>query len=150
MITATSRIATIAFDGRTVTITRKRSGFVDRGTRTISLDHIAGVQFKEAGLVSSGYIRIVQAGTLEHRGHRTGAFATEVLKDENAVPFGRPQQEQFAAVKAAIDQALAQRTTGAPAAGSLADEIAKLQQLLTTGALTQAEFEQAKARLLSQ
>lgn len=32
--------------------------------------------------------------------------------------------------------------------GSLADEIAKLQQLLQVGALSPAEFEQAKARLL--
>lgn len=150
MIEATSRIATITFDGRTVTITRKRSGFVDRGTRTIPLHHIAGVQFKGAGLVSSGYIRIVQAGTIEHRGRRTGAFATDVLKDENAVPFGRPQQDQFAAIKAALDQALAQGTTGSTAGGSLADELAKLQQLHATGTLTDREFERAKARLLGQ
>jgi phage shock protein PspC (stress-responsive transcriptional regulator) len=32
---------------------------------------------------------------------------------------------------------------------SLADEIAKLHELLNRGALTQAEFEQAKSRLLS-
>jgi phage shock protein C len=32
---------------------------------------------------------------------------------------------------------------------STADEIAKLHDLLTRGAITQAEFEQAKARLLS-
>jgi phage shock protein PspC (stress-responsive transcriptional regulator) len=32
---------------------------------------------------------------------------------------------------------------------SLADEIAKLHELLNRGALTQAEFEQAKARLLA-
>jgi phage shock protein PspC (stress-responsive transcriptional regulator) len=33
---------------------------------------------------------------------------------------------------------------------STADEIAKLHQLVEKGALTQAEFEQAKARLLSE
>lgn len=33
---------------------------------------------------------------------------------------------------------------------SVADEIAKLHGLLASGALTQAEFEQAKARLLGQ
>ena len=33
---------------------------------------------------------------------------------------------------------------------STADEIAKLHQLLEKGALTQAEFEQAKARLLTE
>ncbi|GAB2696264.1 SHOCT domain-containing protein [Kitasatospora kifunensis] len=41
-----------------------------------------------------------------------------------------------------------QAAATAPTGGSLADEIAKLQQLLQAGALSQTEFEQAKARLL--
>lgn len=147
MIKATSRIATITFDGRLITITRARSGFVDKGTRSIPVDTITAVTIKAAGLFTGGYIRFVMPGSPEHRGHRTGAFQTDVLKDENAVPFGKAQQPEFEALKEAIEKVIAGRGQAAPAV-SAADEIAKLHGLLQAGAITEAEFGRAKTQLL--
>lgn len=47
------------------------------------------------------------------------------------------------------DMQLEQRTKQQAAASSTADEIAKLQQLKDSGALTQQEFDAAKARALA-
>jgi hypothetical protein len=146
-VTAASRIAAVTFDGHTITINRPKSGFVDRGTRTIPIAQVTAVQFKPAGMMTGGYIRFVIPGTLEHRGHRTGALQTDVLKDENAVPFGGKQQAQFEALKDAVENAIAGRGPAGPAA-SVADELAKLHGLVRSGVLTSAEFEQAKAQLL--
>ena len=151
MIEAASRIAAIAFDGRAVTITRTRSGYVGKGTQTIPISQISAIRWKPAGSWSgAGHIKFVLAGTVARTYDRTKVFKTDVLKDENAVPFSRKQQPDFEKLRAAVEQAIAQLQGGAaqPAGGSLADELVKLQSLVQAGALSQAEFEQAKGRLL--
>ncbi|GAA1246415.1 hypothetical protein GCM10009665_41670 [Kitasatospora nipponensis] len=148
MIEATSRIATISFDGRTVNITRPRGGLgVDQGTRTYPIGHVSGIQWRPATVMRAGYLRLSVPGVAEVRGKR--GREVDPLRDELAVPFGRGSQQAFEAVRDAIQWALSAQAGPAPAAGgSLADELAKLQQLLQAGALSPAEFEQAKAQLL--
>ena len=151
MIEAENRTATTTFDGHTVTITRHRDGFVPRGTRTIPISQISAIRWKPASKWKGpGHLRFVLAGTVEHRYSQTAILKTDVLKDENAVPFSHTQQPEFEALKVAIERALAQPKAGPaqPAGGSLADELGKLQQLVQAGALSPQEFEQAKARLL--
>jgi len=153
-ITAASRIATIEFDGHTVTITRPRSGFgVDKGSRSIPIGQISGIQLKAAGKWSgSGYLRFVIGGTIERRYRQSQVLKTDVLKDQNAVPFNYKQQAPFVALKEAVEQAIAQQQAGGvqAASPSLADELAKLQGLLQQGVLTPDEFTAAKTRLLGQ
>lgn len=151
MIEAENRTARVTFDGHAVTITRHRDGFVPRGTRTIPVSQISAIRWKPASKWRGpGHLRFVLAGTVEHRYSQTAILKTDVLKDENAVPFSHTQQPAFSALKVAIEQALAQPQGGARQVGgdSLADELGKLQQLRRDGALSQDEFEQAKARLL--
>lgn len=160
MIEAENRTATVSFDGHAVTITRHRDGFVPRGTRTIPITQISAIRWKPASKWRGpGHLRFVLAGTVERRYSQTAILKTDVLKDENAVPFSHGQQPAFEALKAAIERALAQSHVGPvpPAgpgsattmrSGSLADELGKLQQLREAGALSPQEFEQAKARLL--
>lgn len=151
MIEAGNRTATVTFDGHAVTITRHGDGFVPRGTRTIPIGQITAIRWKPASKWKGpGHLRFVLAGTVEHRYSQTAILKTDILKDENAVPFGHTQQPAFEALKDALEQAISQPHTGPaqPSGGSLADEIGKLQQLRAAGALTDDQFEQAKARLL--
>lgn len=150
MIEAKGSTATVTFDGHLITINRPRGGFADRGTRTIPLGQISGIQWKAPTALRGGYLRFVLPGTVERTFSQTSLMMTDVLKDENAVLVGKRHLAAFEALKAAIEQALAQQRAvpAQPVGGSLADEIGKLQALLQTGALSPAEFEQAKAQLL--
>lgn len=150
MIEAEGSVATITFDGRVVTITRHRTAFdIPAGTRTIPLAQITAVQFKNAGRWSGGgYLRLDIAGTAERRIRQTQVLKTDQLKDPNLVSFGPKKQKAFEAVRDAIEDAL-RRGGQAQQPTSVADELAKLADLLRAGALTPTEFEQAKARLLS-
>ena len=72
----------------------------------------------------------------------------EATKDENAVMFTRPQQAAFEKVR---DGVLAAILKGAPTmlgASSIADEIAKLADLVDRGFLTREEFETQKTAVL--
>ncbi len=70
----------------------------------------------------------------------------------NAAPEPAPPPPQYAAA-AHADQPYAQPPAPAPApAASMADRLAQLKELgelLSAGVLTQAEFEQQKARILN-
>ena len=72
--------------------------------------------------------------------------------DPNAAPAPAPPPPQYAA-PAHADQPYAQPPAPAPApAASTADRLAQLKELgelLSAGVLTQAEFEQQKARILN-
>ena len=74
--------------------------------------------------------------------------------DSNAAPAPAPPPAQYAA-PAHADQPYAQPPAPAPApapAASMADRLAHLKELgelLSAGVLTQAEFEQQKARILN-
>jgi hypothetical protein len=154
MIEATSSAATVRFDGQAVTIDRPKAGFVDRGTRTIPIGQITAIQWKAPTALRGGYLKFLIAGTQERQYNRSSMFMADVLKDPDAVLVGNRNKAAFEALRAAIEQAISQQQAGYPqpapaAGGSLADELAKLQQLVQMGALTPAEFEQAKARLLN-
>lgn len=153
-ITVETRTTTVSFDGYTLTIDRTRNtGFQKKGTRSIPVGQISGIELKPAGTWSgAGHIRFVIGGTIERHYRTTQVFKTDVLKDDNAVPFSVKQQPRFEALKAAIEQSLAQQHAGgSQAAGpSLADELVKLQGLYQQGVLSQDEFASAKARLLGQ
>jgi len=149
MFQAASRIATIAFDSHVVTITRPKGGLgVDQGTRTYPIGQVTGIQWRPAGLMTSGYLRLVVPGVADVRSRKGGAV--DLLRDELSVPFGKGQQAAFEKVRVAIEQALALQHAGParPVGSSLADEIGKLQALVQAGALSPSEYEQAKARLL--
>ncbi|WP_327066855.1 DUF4429 domain-containing protein [Kitasatospora sp. NBC_01302] len=152
MIRAQSRTASVTFDGHTVTITRHGSPYLPDGSRSIPISQISAIRWSNAGRwTGGGYIRFVIAGTIERQYSQTAVLKTGPLKDENTVPFSHKTQPQYEALRAAIEQAIAQlQRGGQPAAvgGSIAEEIAKLAELLRLGAITREEFEQAKARLL--
>ena len=151
MLTATGPTGSITFDGRFVTLNRTRSNFVDRGSREIPIGQISGTQWKNATMFLSGHLKLLIPGSTERQVGQSGAFKSDILRDPNAIVFGRKHQSAFEKVRTAISQAIiGQQNTGMGAPGaSLADELAKLQHLAATGVLSPEEFALAKQRLIT-
>ncbi len=117
-----------------------------KGAKSIPFASIAAVQFKAAGLMTSGYIQFSILGGNESRG---GLMAA--TKDENSILFkNKRQNADFerlrSMVEAGIKRARLPISVASPT--SNADELAKLADLLDRGLLTRAEFDQQKASLL--
>ncbi|MFE5139264.1 DUF4429 domain-containing protein [Streptomyces fagopyri] len=154
MIEVSGQGGQIQFDGQYVTITRK--GFlaratVGKGEKRLHISQIAGVQWKPAGAMVNGFIQFTVPGGSERRS-AFGSQTTNAAKDENSVVFTKKQMPEFEKLRAALDAAIAaHHAPPAPpaAAGSVADELAKLGALREQGLLSPEEFEQQKARLLA-
>lgn len=147
----------IQFDGHYVTITRK--GFlaravVGKGEKRLHISQISAIQWKPAGPLVNGFIQFSVSGGSERRS-RFGSQTQDAARDENSVVFAKAQQPWFEHLRATLDAAIAAQhgarlATPAAAPVSVADELAKLAQLHRSGVLTEAEFQQQKARLLGQ
>jgi len=82
---------------------------------------------------------------------RTPTFAVEVLREGNPVKLTvarayRPSFDEVVVAQAAAPVTVA---LASPQPVSVADELAKLGKLKTDGLITQAEFDQQKAKLLA-
>jgi Domain of unknown function (DUF4429)/Short C-terminal domain len=155
MIEVSGQGGQVQFDGQYVTITRK--GFlaratVGKGEKRLHISQITAVQWKPAGAFVNGFIQFTLPGGNERRS-AFGSQTKSAAQDENSVVFTKQQQSQFEKLRAALDQAIASQHAPqgqASASSSLADELSKLAALRDQGILSDAEFEQQKARLLSQ
>ncbi|MFD7731275.1 DUF4429 domain-containing protein [Kitasatospora phosalacinea] len=149
MIEAKGNTGQVTFDGEYVTITRK--GFrarmtVGKGEKRIHVSQITAVQWKPPGMLVNGFIQFTVPGGIERRsgfGSQTGSAA----EDENSVLFLKNQAPAFEELREAVDEAIARQHRPA-SSDSLADELAKLQHLADTGALSAQEYDAAKARIL--
>lgn len=138
------------FDDK-VTITPKGVlGFLNKGlkgTKSIPYSSITAIQFKEAGLMLSGYLQFTLPGGNESKG---GVFSA--AKDENTFMFIRKNNDVALKAKLYIEaqakECRAPRPAQAVAMHSLSDELVKLAALRTSGILTEQEFQQAKSRLI--
>ncbi|MEU6280909.1 DUF4429 domain-containing protein [Streptomyces sp. NPDC047028] len=147
MIEAKGYNGQVSFDGEYVTINRK--GFlarasVGKGVKRIHVSQITAVQWKPPGVFVNGFIQFTVPGGVERRS-AFGGQTPSAIKDENTVIVTKKQVPAFEELRAAVDGAIAQQHKPAP---SLADELAKLQQLVDGGALSPDEYAAAKARLL--
>jgi len=151
VISAKGTNGTIHFDEHTQTILIERSGFnarvfVGGGEKQIPLASLTAVQWKKAGL-TAGFIQFTLPGGVERRGG-----SKDALHDENSVTFHVRQMPDFERVRDALNEAIARRGAPQPAApaaaGSMADELAKLATLRDQGIITAADFEAGKARVL--
>ena len=133
-----------------VTITPKGfTGLVNKGlkgTKTIPFVSISAVQFKKSGW-TSGYLQFTLTGGIESRG---GVF--EATKDENTFMFaGAPANIQAEKIRAYIEgrmHEMRSQPMQAAAPVSVADELSKLAGLKEKGVLSEAEFQEAKRRLI--
>lgn len=78
----------------------KRKGFLAfalngfDGTKTIFLKSLTGLQFKEAGAATAGFIQFIFSGSEESK---KGLF--NATKDENTVMFTKEQQADFEKIR---------------------------------------------------
>ncbi len=96
------------FDGSLLRLTRTSRAVAGRGQRDIPIGQLSGVEWRDAGWVTDGYIRFVLAGVLAPR-LRTGVRTTQVANDEWAIPFRRKHQGDMELLRDAVRAALGQR-----------------------------------------
>jgi len=153
LITAESKYTAVTFDGATITIDRNAPGRHSRDT--YALAQLSGVQLSPPRLTQAGgRFTLVMAGGVQ-RGSRGSARLSSAGDDPLTVIFSKSRLPQFQALADAITRALAgapaqPQAVAAPAAPDLAGQLAQLAALRDSGALSDAEFAAAKARLLGQ
>jgi Domain of unknown function (DUF4429)/Short C-terminal domain len=147
----------LIFDGSWLTIDRSK-GFlartsVGKGEKKIALTQITSVRWKQPSALVRGYISFSLAGGNETRS-RFGKQTTDAAKDENAVIVAHTQADEFLAIKAKIEETLAQHHAPAPASPSAAaaddpaEQLKKLADLHQSGLLTNEEFASKRAAIV--
>lgn len=153
MITAKGHNGTVEFDGDFVTISRTGALArltVGKGAKRIPVGSISSVQMKPAGALVNGFISFSMAGGTERRS-KFGSQTTDAVNDENSVIITKKQMPEFEALRAAVEQAVADRSRPAAAAAPASDamdQLAKLAELHRAGVVTDEEFAAKKAQLL--
>lgn len=141
--------ATVDVDQDGVTIRRKGiTAFTLhglKGAKRIPFSSIMAVQFKPATMMTSGYIQFSIVGGNESRG---GLIAA--TKDENSVLFkGKKQNADFERLREIVEDGIKRaKSPAAPVTSSVADQLAKLADLLDRGLLTREEFDRQKAAII--
>lgn len=64
------------------------------GTKSIFLSKLSGIQFKEAGAMTRGYIQFIFSGSAESK---DGLF--DAAKDENTVMFDKKDEADFIKIR---------------------------------------------------
>lgn len=159
-LVAKSPLGTVEFDGVMVSITRTGLGRlgIGKGTKRIPVRQITAVQWKEPGFLVNGFIQFTIGGGIERRS-QFGRQTVDAAEDENSVVFDRHRKAAFQAIREAIERAMAgepypgsaQPTIPmAPAARSVTQRMAQLQDLLAAGHITPTEFDLKREEILRQ
>lgn len=153
MIMAKGHNGTVEFDGDFVTINRTGALArlsVGKGSKRIPLASISAVQLKPAGALVNGFISFSMAGGTERRS-KFGSQTTDAVNDENSVIITKKQMPEFEQLRAAVEQAIVERSrpaAAAPAAPDAMDQLRKLAELHQAGIVSDEEFAAKKAQLL--
>jgi hypothetical protein len=138
---------TITLDGNFLRI--KRKGFLNAsnhgldGEKSIDINNITGVQFKESG-ITSGYIQFLIKGSSESKG---GIFAA--ARDENSVLFIKKEQKMAEEIKAYVENIMTNKNSSTIVQPlSAADELKKFAELKDAGIITEEEFNAKKDNLV--
>jgi hypothetical protein len=116
------------------------------GERSIPVASITAIQMKPGGLFLNGFIQFSYAGGKQFTGTMMDAAS-----DPDAVIFGNGCNDEIRQFKALVESAMETQITASTSVPttSLPDELRKLAQLRDEGILTDAEFAEAKQRLLA-
>lgn len=143
---------TVTLDGNFLRI--KRKGALNLlnhgmdGEKSIDINNVSGVQMKEAGALTNGYIQFIFSGSKESKG---GLFAA--TQDENTIMFAKKEQKMADEIKAYVENILANKHSfvAAPQQETKADpvdEIRRYKALADEGIISEDEFQQKKKQLL--
>ena len=117
------------------------------GSKTIPMNSIMSVQFKEGTSITNGFI---QFGILGGKENKAGLVSA--TRDENTVMINKKYNATARRIKEYIEQKIMERNQSPEIVvtqqSSTADEIAKFKSLLDQGVITQDEFDAKKKQLL--
>lgn len=112
-----------------------------RGETEIPLRDIKGIQFKEGGWVTNGYIQFGGGG------HKLDSGGTFDMSDEaNAVNFKRGKNEEFRELREKVEK-LREEARDGDSGGSGSDAVERLKERFAEGEISKEEFEERKAAL---
>lgn len=116
-----------------------------KGTKEIPFASIVAVQFREADVLTTGYIQFTIPG-----GNESTRGILAALNDENSFSFTAKHNDLARQVKEFISAAMRGLRTpqGNPGTVSLSDELERLARLKEQGILSEDEFQSAKRKLL--
>lgn len=116
------------------------------GAKTIPMDSIMSVQFKEGNMWTNGFIQFGIMGGKEARG---GVF--NATQDENTVMIKAATNDDARAIKDYIESIILNRSKNKETViqqASPAEELKKFKELLDMGVISQAEFDAKKKQIL--
>ena len=124
-------------------------GFLTQGlasAKTIPMDSIMSVQFKEGNMWTNGFIQFGIMGGIEARG---GVF--NATQDENTVMIKAATNDNAREIKDYIEGIILNRSKNKETVVqqvSPAEELKKFKELLDMGVISQAEFDAKKKQIL--
>lgn len=116
------------------------------GAKTIPMDSIMSVQFKEGNMWTNGFIQFGIMGGKEARG---GIF--NATQDENTVMIKAATNDSAREIKDYIEGIILNRSKNKETVVqqvSPAEELKKFKELLDMGVISQAEFDAKKKQIL--
>ncbi len=140
----------IEFDGATVKIMRKGAYALlaqgIKGDKSIPVGQIIAVQYKDASMITNGFIQFSTAAG------ESGGGIFSATEDENTVMFTKGQKAVFEELRDAVQKAVLEKNSGSlgAAAETPLDALKKLKDLLDAGVISQEEFDAKKERLMSE
>jgi len=135
----------------------KRVGGYGKGVKNVFDKLPGGEKLNKASgdnFGATGYIEFVVIGSAENKGRMLLTGLQAMARNENAIIFGPEQEEAFAKIRDLIEEKIRERYTSKPAESApspqsdVASQISSLKNLLDSGALSEDEFQRAKAKLL--
>ena len=112
------------------------------GYREIRIDGITAVALKAAGFLP-GYIVISYAGSKPFRGGWV-----EASQDPDGFVFRKSENDTMVEFKRRLETAITEIRNRPARSGGLGEEFERLAKLYRDGALSETEFQQAKAKVL--
>jgi len=116
------------------------------GAKTIPMDSIMSVQFKEGNMWTNGFIQFGIMGGKEARG---GVF--NATQDENTVMIKAATNNDARAIRLHFEGIILNRSKNKGVVvqqASPAEELKKFKELLDMGVISQAEFDAKKKQIL--
>ena len=103
---------------------------------------------------ATGFIEFVVIGSSEKKGRMLLGGLQEMARNENAIMFGPEQEEAFAKIRDLVEDKIRSRYTAKPSEtaqapqSDVAGQISSLKGLFDSGAISEDEFQKAKAKIL--
>ena len=127
-----------------------------KGDRRFYYSDINGIEYKTPTITSNGYFKVIAGGTSEVSA-TVGLLGSSMdsMKDPNTVVLRAFSKKVSLECDSVYKTAMSKlnstkcQNSNAENSSSNLDELKKLGELLTSGILTQEEFEQQKKKLLS-